>query len=67
VDVLCLPVDGVVDVLVRDENEFLLVHLLQHEDVLSLPVDGRGDVLDRDENALLMFTFFSIWMFSSYL
>ncbi len=40
-------------ILVGDENELLLMHLLQHEDVLYLPVDGEGDVLVGDENELL--------------
>ncbi len=39
-NVLCLPVDGVGDVLVGDEDELPLRYLLQH-------------VLDGDENELL--------------
>ncbi len=49
------------------EDMLLLMYLLQHASVLCVPVDGEGDVLARDENELLMFIFFSMWMFSAYL
>jgi hypothetical protein len=48
-------------------GELLQVILLLHANVLCLPGDGKGDVLAGDENELLMFTFFSMWMFSAYL
>ncbi len=59
VDVFFLPVDGEGDVLFRD--------LIQHVDLLCLPGDGNGDVLVGDEKEPLMFTFFSMWMFSAHL